>query len=288
MSPTEIVPLLVVVLLLLTASGVEPDRMDVVFDGDHEQTTIDDALVVGGGTVTIPASATASGELFVVGGRARIDGHLDGNVTVLAGNLTVADGARITGELRTIGGSTSVAPGATVGSRTTLDVTPRRSSPAETAGFLALQVLVVGSLAGVLARRWPDLPATVGDAITHHTVVSGVVGSLAGAASLVLLVYMAFTIVLLPVSIVGLVAGFSLVVYGYLVYGFLLGRLLPIERTDLSAAVGAGLFVVVIEVLGRIPIAGALAQFGLVAVALGAVLITYLGLQRFEPADIPG
>lgn len=288
MTPTEILPLLVVVLLLLTASGVDPDRMTVVFDGDHEQTDIDDALVVGGGTVTIPATATASGEVFVVAGSARIEGALDGNVTVLAGNLSVTDGARIDGELRTVGGSASVAPGAAVGSRTTLDVTPRQSSPAEAAGVLALQMLVVAGLAGLLARRWPDLLATVGDSITHHTVVSGVVGSLAGAASLVLFVYMAFTVVLLPVSVVGLLAELLIVLYGYVVYGFLIGRRLPIARTDLAAAAGAGLFVLLIDLLGRVPLAGAAVQFALAAVSIGAVLLTYFGLQAFEPVEIPG
>jgi hypothetical protein len=127
----------------------------------------------------------------------------------------------------------------------------------------------------------------VGDSVVHHTVVSGVVGSIAGTALLVLFVYMAFTLVLLPISILGLMAELLAVVYAYAVYGYLVGRRLPVERVDVATAVGAGLFLVGIEALGRVPVAGVLLQFLLVAVGFGAVLVTYFGLQEFEPVRIP-
>ena len=287
MTPTEVIPLLIVVLLMLSAGGAEPETMEVVFDGEHAVTSIDDALVVGGGTVTIPAEASVTGRLFVIGGDVRVDGRVDGDVRVLAGNLTLTDGAEVTGELQTVAGTATVADGARVGERTSLDVTPRPRSPLAEAGFLALQVLALGVLAGWVARRNPALLANVGDSIANHAVVSGVVGSIAGATLLVLFVYMAFTLVLLPVSVLGLLAELLLVVYAYVVYGFLIGRRLPVERVDLATAAGAGLFLLGVEALGRVPIAGFVGQFLLVAVGLGAVLITYLGLQRFEPARIP-
>jgi hypothetical protein len=39
-----------------------------------------------------------------------------------------------------------------------------------------------------------------------------------------------------------------------------------------------------IEALGRVPVAGVLIQCLLVTVGFGAVCITYVGLQEFEPA----
>ena len=287
-SPTEIIPLLIVVLLLLSASGAEPDTMDVVLDGDHAVTAVDDVLVVGGGTATVPENASVAGRLFAIGGDLQIEGQVDGNVRLLAGNLTVGSGAEITGELQTIAGEPSVAEGARIGSRSSIDVTPRTSTPAERAGSLALQVVALALAGGWFARRRATLLRNVGDSITHHTVVSGVVGSIAGAALLVLFVYMAFTLILLPLSVVGLLAGFLVIVYAYVTYGFLIGRRLPIERVDVATAVGVGAFVIAIELLGRIPVLGAATQFMLVAVGLGAVLITYFGLQRFEPAAMPG
>lgn len=287
MTPTEIIPLLVVVLLLLSASGVEPESMEVVFDGDHTISTTDDALVVGGGTVTIPSDAMVETRLFVVGGDVLIDGQIDGNVRVLAGNLTVTDGAEITGELQTIAGNTLVAEGALVGERTALDVTPQPRSPLANVGWFVLRLLALGGLGALLARRRPMLLENVGDSIAHHTVVSGVVGSIAAAALLVLFVYMAFTLILLPISVLGLIAEFLVVVYAYTVYGYLIGRRLPVERADVATAVGTGLFLIGVEALGRVPVAGFLLQFLLVTVGFGAVLVTYFGLQEFEPARIP-
>lgn len=288
MNPVEVLPLLVVVVLLLSASGAEPSSMEIVFEGDRTVAGDTPAFVVAGGTVTVPADATARGRLFVVGGTLDVEGRVSGGVTQLAGNLSVADGASITGELRAISGATTVAEGASVGTRTTVDVTPQQRSPATVVGFVLLQMLLVAGAAALLTRRNPALLENVGATVTGHPLVSGVVGSLAGVTLLVLFVYMAFTLLLLPVSILGLFGQFLVVAYGYVVYGYLLGRRLPVERPDLAAAMGGAGFVLVMELLGRLPLVGGLVQVTLVTVGFGAVLVSYFGLRAFEPPEIPG
>jgi|GEM_PF-798283 len=314
MSPTEIIPLLLVVLLLLAGSGAEPETMEVVFEGNHTLggngsvdvgattrgassgngssgasvgSTDTSALVVGGGSVTVPADTNVTAPLFVVGGDLRIEGQV-GDVRVLAGNVTLTDSAAVAGQLEVLGGQASIADGAIVARQSDLvgqlqDQSPTRSP----AGFL-FQVGALALVGGLVARRNPTLLANVGDSVTNHAEVSGVVGSIAGLALLVLFVYMAFTLVLLPLSVVGLAVEFGIVVYSYAVYGYLIGRRLPVERVDLASAAGAGLFVVGLELLGRVPLLGAVSQGVLVAVGFGAVLITYFGLKGFEPAEIPG
>jgi hypothetical protein len=288
MSLAETLPLLVVVLLVLAGSGADPSSMEIVFDGDRTVEATPDAFVVAGGNVTVPENATLRGQVFVVGGETRIAGQVRGDVRLFAGNLSVTETGAVTGELQTVAGNPSLAPGADIGQQTTLGVDPQPRSPLATAGFLAMQMLVLGGAAALLARRAPDRLATVGDAVAHHPVVSGVVGSIAGTSMLVLFVYMAFTLVLLPLSVVGLVVELLLVLYGYLVFGYLVGRRLPVERVDVASAVGVAGFVLAVELLGRVPYLGTLVQFLLVAVGLGAVLVTYLGFRRFEPARIPG
>jgi len=314
MTPTEIIPLLLVVLLLLAGSGAEPETMEVVFEGDHTlggNGSVDvgattrgassgsgsagaragsagtSALVVGGGSVTVPADTNVTAPLFVVGGDLRIEGQV-GDVRVLAGNLTLTDSAIVAGQLDVLGGQVSMADGALVARQSDVvgelqDQTPTRSP----AGFL-LQVGALALVGGLIARRNPALLANVGDSVTNHAAVSGVVGSIAGLALLVLFVYMAFTLVLLPLSVVGLAVEFGIVVYSYVVFGYLIGRQLPVERVDLASAAGAGLFVVGLELLGRVPLLGTFGQALLVAIGFGAVLITYFGLTEFEPAEIPG
>lgn len=303
MSVLDAFPLLVVVLLLVAASGADPDAMHVAFDGDRTASelagvpTPDDPdssavargpLVVAGGTLTVPANATVEGAVYVVGGTTRVEGTVDGGVTVLAGNLTVGDAATIAGDLQSIGGSTDVAPGAAVASRTTVDVVSRERSFAERVAFLAMQALGLAALAALLARRYPVAVATVGDAATEHALVSGVVGALAGTTLLVGFVAMAFTIVLVPVSVLGLLAEFLVVLYAIVAIGAALGRRLPIARDDLAAATGTATLVVALDLVDAIPVVGALVAIAVVSVGIGAVLVTYFGWQHFEPVDLPG
>ncbi|MFC4359499.1 polymer-forming cytoskeletal protein [Halobium salinum] len=284
---TEIIPLLVVVLLLLSASGGDVERMEVVFEGTHPVTAVDDALVVGGGEVTVPAGTTVEGQLYVIGGALVVDGRVRGDVTVLSGTASVTDGAVVTGRLDAVAGGATVADGATVGDLRRVEPTPAGRSPAVRYGFLAAQALALAALTAWLSRRRPRALATVGDSVVNHGLVSGVVGLLAGATLLVLFVYMAFTLILLPVSVLGLAGLVVVLGYSFAVYGYLLGRRLPVERVDAASALGAAVFLLALELLGTVPVLGALVQFALVGVGFGAVLLTYFGLHEFEPARIP-
>lgn len=283
MSPTEAIPLLIVVLLLVSVGGGDADQMTISFQGEQSLETLDDVHVVAGGTTTVPAGATVTGDIYVIGGTTRIEGELTGDVTVLAGNLTAIDGATVTGTIQTISGESTVADGATVGQVSRFDPPTPADSPARRIGGFLLQFLLVGSAGWWLTRRRPTLLDNVGHSITAHPIVSGVVGALAAATLLVLFVYMAFTLILLPLSIIGLLGEALLVFYGHVVFGYLIGRRLPIDHVGFATVAGIGLFLLGMDVLGVVPYVGTLVQFGLIAVGFGAVLNTYFGLQRFEP-----
>lgn len=283
-DPVEILPLLVIVLLLITASGQSVEQMEVVFEGDKTVTEIDDVLVVGGGTTTIPANATVTGTVYVVGGDLQVRGRIDGDVDQLAGNVSISDGAAVSGELRTIAGNASVAPEATIGSRSTVEVISQEPSPAREYGFLAVQALVLALAGGALARRRPYLLRNVGDSVVNHPFVSGVVGAFTSVTFLALFVFMAFTLVLIPVSLFGIAVGLLSVAYAYVGFGYLVGARLPIDRPGLATAVGTAAFVVAVDFLGELPLLGTTIQLLLTLTGLGAVLITYYGLREFEPA----
>lgn len=288
MNPVEIIPLLIVVLLLIAAGGAEPDRMAINFDGDHDVERIDDTLVVAGGTSTVAADSAVTGDVYVVGGTMRVHGNVDGDVTVLAGNVSIADTASLSGTVRTISGETSIADGATVGEVSGFDPPATSGSLTRRIGSLLFQFVLLGLVGLWLVRRHPALLENVGHSITHHPLVSGVTGSLAAVTLLVLFVYMAFTLVLIPLSILGLIAELLIVLYGQIAFGHLIGKRLPIGRPDIATVAGIGLFLLLVEALGALPFLGALAQLGLLVVGFGAVLNTYFGLQQFEPVSIPG
>jgi len=283
-DPVELLPLLVVVVLLLTASGQDVDSMAVVFEGDRAVSDAPDALVVGGGTTTIPDGATVNATVYVVGGTLAVEGRVAADVEQLAGNVSVGEDAAVTGRLRTVAGEVEVAPGATVGSRSTVEVVQREPSPAREYGFLAVQALVLAVAAGALARRRPALARNVADAAVHHPGVSGVVGAFTAATFLALFVFMAFTLVLIPVSLLGIAVGLLSVAYGYVGLGCLVGSRLPVDPPARAAAVGTAAFVVAFDLLAAVPVVGTALRLLLTVTGLGAVLVTYYGLREFEPA----
>ncbi|ELZ32422.1 hypothetical protein C474_06352 [Halogeometricum pallidum JCM 14848] len=286
MTPTEAIPLLIVVLLMISIGGSDVQEMSVTFQGDHDIESLADVHVVAGGATTVPENATVDGNVYVIGGTTDIDGTVDGDVTLLAGNLSVNDGATVTGTLQTYSGSATVSSDASVGQISQFEPPTRSSSPAQrVVGFL-LRFLVLGAFGWWLVERHPLVIENVGAAITEHALVNAVVGSLGATTLLVLFVYMAFTLILLPVAIVGLIVEFFIVLYGQAVFGYLIGTRLPIERDGVATLAGIAAFLLVLELLGFVPYLGGIAQLVVAVVGFGAVLNTYFGLQRFEPVTI--
>lgn len=287
-NPIELIPLLVVVLLLVGVGGGPVESMEVVTDGTHVVTAVPDVYVVGGGEVTVPADASVTGDVYVIGGTATVAGTIDGDVTQLSGNLTFASSAVVTGDTQYFAGSLDVDDGAALSSVTTAEtLAAQSSSPARGLVFLAAQTLALALAGAFLARRFEFALATAGEAVTAHPVVSGVVGLLVAATALALVVFMAATIILLPVSVLGVGVGVLTVAYGYVVYGYLVGQRLPIERPDVASAVGVVVFSAAVELVGAVPFVGTAVQLGLLVVGVGAVLVTYFGLKRFEPVALP-
>jgi hypothetical protein len=262
--------------------------MSVTFQGATDVDSLADVHVVAGGTTTVPGDATVEGDVYVIGGTAAIDGTVDGDVTLLNGNLSVRDGATVTGALQTYSGSAAISSDASVGRVSQFEAPTPSGSPAQRIVGFFLQFLVLGVFGWWLVKRHPLLFENVGAAITEHALVSGVVGSLGATTLLVLFVYMAFTLILLPLAIVGLFAEFLIILYGQAVFGYLIGTRLPIERDGVATLAGIAAFLLALELFGFVPYLGGIVQLAVAAVGFGAVLNTYFGLQRFEPVTILG
>lgn len=281
----DLIPMLLLSLLLMTVGG-DVHTVELVLGGDH-QATAAGGLIVGDGDVTVPADAAVTGPVHLLGGTTRIAGTVDGDVTVLAGRLVLADGATITGTLHHLGGRLVVQPGAEVARRATLDVTPADRG-------LAARIVPVGLLTGLLAlvaarraRRRPASMEHLRSAVEEHPVISLTVGALVTVSLLSLFVFMAFTLVLLPVSILGLATGLVLVGYGVVALGTVVAARLPLRRPGAAASAGVAAVMAVLWVAGSVPAVGTVAAGALLLTGLGAVLLTYLGLKEFRPATIP-
>ncbi len=283
----ELIPLLIIALLMLSVGGAEVETAEFIMEGDHEMTDHRGALIVGDATVTVPVDADIPGPVFVIGGELTVEGSVTGDVTQLSGVLVVEDDAAIDGELLYVAGTERLAEGALIADRTTVDVTPAEPDPVAAYAPIVLTALLLALVGAVLTRRRPTLLENVATATREHAVVSLTVGGLLFVTFLSVFVFMAFTLVLIPVSILGLLVGLLTIAYGVIAWGYLVGQRLNLSEGGVATAIGVVLVVVLLQVVGRIPIVGDLLVVGVLLSGLGAVVLTFYGLRQFEPVRLP-
>lgn len=283
----ELIPLLILALLMISAGGAEVETAELVMEGDHEITDHRGALIVDDATVTVPADAEVSGPVYVIGGEFRVRGSVTGNVTQLSGALVVENGAVIDGQLLHVAGTEQLADDARIGERTTVEVTRAEADPVAAYVPSALMTLVLALAGGWIARKRSGLLNNVGEAAREHAVVSLTVGALLFVTFLAVFVFMAFTLVLIPVSLLGLLLGLLTIAYGIIAWGYLVGERLGTARVDIATGVGVVAVMVFLHVVGFVPVIGELIAVGVLLTGLGAAVVTYFGLSRFEPAVLP-
>jgi len=283
----ELVPMLIVTLLLILGGDVDVDTAQLLLRGDHSVTDHQGALIVGDASVTVPADARAPGPIYVIGGKTRIEGAVAGDVRQLAGTLVVADGAIVGGELQRIGGVQTIADTAEIARRSTVEVATPAGGSVLGYGPSVLVTLLLAFVAARRARRNPTALTNLRGAVTEHPLISLTIGALVAVTGLSLFVFMAFTLVLLPVSILGLLAGLVVTAYGVIAWGSVVARLLPTARDGLGAGAGVAVVMVLLHLVGYVPIVGDLVGLAVLLTGIGAVMITYFGLQEFRPVTLP-
>jgi hypothetical protein len=283
----ELIPLLIIALLMISAGGADVETTEFVIEGDHEMTEHRGALIVGDATVTVPADETVSGPVYVIGGEFRVQGTVDGDVTQLSGSLVVEDGATIGGELQHIAGNEELSADAVIMERTTVVFESTEPGPVKAYTPTVLTTLILALVGAWLSRKREPLLDNVGATAQNHPLISLTVGALLTVTFLSVFVFMAFTLILLPVSILGLLVGLVVIAYGIIALGYLAGKQLNTSRVGLATGLGVVGVMVLLQVIGVIPILGDLIGGGLLLTGLGAVVLTYFGLQEFEPVSLP-
>lgn len=294
------VPMLILLLLLLTGCSAEGlYSLTVITDGQHELAgDVPGDLLMLGGAATLAEGATVGGNVHLLLGDLLVLGKIRGDVAFLNGRLHLGPTARIDGDLNLGGGAYSAAPGAVIAGRidtgagVALPSAPQRAAAGRWASLARGLVsgLLLGLVAAILARYRPAGVRRVGEAAAQHTLVSIAMGALVGLVGVSLLVTMAYTVVLIPVTLLGLVVLAGAVLYGWIGLGIEVGRLAggalrrPV-RPAVAAMGGTLAVVLAVELASLIPVVGGLLAASLVLVALGAAALTRLGLRSFTLAE---
>jgi cytoskeletal protein CcmA (bactofilin family) len=250
-------------------------RIDGRIDGDAD---------VAAGSIDVTETARIGGALEAGAGYVSIDGRIDGDVDVGAETVVLGPNASVGGDVRYDAETFTRDPGASVAG----SVVERRSRGTGDATMVAGGVVgsvlsaVYGALANLLLGSiflviFPDFSAGVASRVADAPARSAGIGLVTLVGVPIVALVVALTLVGIPLAVVGLLA-FGTAVWAGLVYGqYAVGvrALATLDREHRWLALVVG--VLGVAVLGIVPVLGALVQFGVLVVGLGALVV---GLRR--------
>jgi hypothetical protein len=307
--------------ILITTSAfttTRPQDDKVVFGGTYvlsDGETLTGNLVILGGAVTIEQNSTVIGDTALFGGTLDVNGTIEGNLTIVGGVVKLAANGIVKKDVFTIGGTLDRAAGSQIlgnvdsfGSAPfSLDIpnTPigpnvpvitRYPSPVSFLWqvlFFVGSVILSAALAMLIALLWAKPTQRVANAICNNPIGTGGFGCLTLIVAPGLLILVAITIILSPLSVLGMLLLIAAVIFGWtainLEVGNRLARLFKVEwSAPVAAGIGALVFNLVVFSLAMIPCIGwALASLVLLF-ALGGVLVTRFGSHEYpEVAAVP-
>ena len=287
--------LLVVTLLVSVLAGAAPASAQDEESSDDQIVLTGRAEVRAGervNTVVIldgPAmiDGTVDGSVVALNGDVRVTGTVDEAVVALRGRAIIESGARVGGDVVS-SESPQVAPGATVDG----DTRTMRFSFRALGWFLwaawwvavTVSVLVLGLL---LLRLAPS--AMAASLVVARDEAGPTLGwGIALAIGLpVLSVALLFTLLGIPLGLLGLLSLVLLCTVGYVVAALALGRSVVKEPTSIYLAFLAGF--AILRVVNLVPVLGGLVSFVATAFGLGALAIAgWRGARRTPVAPATG
>jgi len=260
-------------------------------------------LFILGGTVTLEEGSVVKGNVILIGGTLTIQGTVDKDLVAVGGTPNLAETGLILGNAVTVGSHLSGATGRVKGEiiTNTGSIFSFRSFDGMPTigvarlpilwGFLGLSfsvffmtALAIGTV--LLLPRQTEQTAKV---LVHQPVASGGMGCLTAMVAPIILIALAVTIILSPVSLLGAVLLVALVLFGWVAFGLELGKRLAQAlhqnwHPAVSAGVGTfGLTLVALGLSRVIIFVGWMVPFLVSMIALGAVILVFFGAGKTIP-----
>jgi cytoskeletal protein CcmA (bactofilin family) len=321
MNKKSIYLLLLVMVVMLAfpgtamAKSLQDDR--VVAGGTftlESGDVLDGSLIIFGGTASAKEDSVVEGDVVVLGGIVTIDGLVEGNVVGVGGVVNLNENAYVDGDLTTVAATLNREPGAQVNGQviTGIDV-PAFSLLPETLDIPALRdfqptfvnpyafslwrvfwfifrTLLWGALAALIAMFLPKPTTRTSQAIAKEPVLAGGVGLLTIVVAPIVLILLAITCILSPISLLGALAVMIAWFFGRIAIGLEIGnRISKMFDKDWPMPVAAGIgtfaLALVVDSVGTfIYCVGWLVPTLVGLFGLGGVVLTRFGTQAY-PAE---
>jgi hypothetical protein len=270
---------------------------------------LNDDLFILGGTVNLMVGSTITGNVFILGGSVQAAGTINGNITVFGGTLNLASTFVLNGNLTSAGTAINRDPGAQInGQINTSGNNPIVVIPGGTripilnsnfdpflrvVGFF-LRLFLWALAAMVVAMFIPTHLARTSQTALSQPLISGGLGLLTVIIVPIILVLLAITICLIPVSLIGI---FILVIawaFGLIALGLEVGkRISAMFKQEWHPAIAAGLGTLLLMCVlsgleAIIPCIGWIPKALVGFLGLGAVLLTQFGMKAYNPSLAAG
>lgn len=289
-------------------------------------------LVVIGGSATLETDSRVTGNAVLIGGFLNADGRVGGDVFALGGIATLGPEALVEGDLITMGAVVNRAEGAVIEGQVTQEVwgsgfdvdgdsgfdfsgpqmfvpqdmmnSPQYPwnwdggmsffNPLASFGWAVLRALLMAGLAILVVMFWPERTARAGRAVVSQPAASGGIGLLTGFFGILLILFLAITICLIPIAVIAGAILAAALVFGWIAIGLEVGiRLAEAFKRDWHPAAQAGLGTLLLSFVAAavdlIP-CGGLVMLVVWLIGLGAVVLTRFGgqesLRAGPPAEI--
>jgi hypothetical protein len=288
-------------LFLSACSQTGLQRLALVTEGQHTlDGNIPGDLIILGGSVTLPPGAALQGSLYLLRGEATLAGRVTGDVSQLGGRLALQAGAHIQGSMQAAGGELLRSPQSEIAGNVESGAEVLFSEglanppapPLDRLRKALLDSLLLGLAAAALARFFSAPLQRVAESAAHYPAVAAAMGFLVAVVGISLLVSMAYTILLIPVALLGLLVLGAAVAIGWIAWGTVLGQFVfRLFKVGLgpgwAAFAGTVIFGLAQAGLSLIPTIGSILNLLIALTGFGAVFLTRFGLQRFRPQAMP-
>ena len=297
--------ILVALFAVLVVSGCAPSSADdgLIFGSSYRLgsgETVDHDLVIFGGSAILEDDSKVSGSVAIFGGSLVINGEVEGDVAAFGGAVSLGDHAVVRGDVVTYGASVSRSNSAivngSIGSARQPIRPPLNLSPIVSNGvqmitdfiwriFQSFALAALAVLVSLFALRPME---RAGDAIVDQPVLSAGMGFLTLLVSPIILVVIAITIILSPLSLIGFITLALGALFGWLALGLVTGeRLAHYLNQEWSGPVSAGVGTLVLSLamnlIGIIPCVGWAVVAVIFLIGLGGVVLTRFGIQAYPP-----
>jgi len=273
--------------------------------------TLDGNLIVFGGVVVTAVDSTVKGDTVLMGGTLTIDGVVEGNVVGIGGSVVLGENAVIMEDVIVVAGTLNRDSGAVVEGQVVngfqipyswialrkIDLPNFPQSDLHISSLWSglwffFRTFLWAAIAALIAIFLPNPTDRVSRAIVSQPILSGGVGLLTALVAPIVLLIIAITIILIPISLLGVFILIAAWFFGRVSLGMEVGRRIGNAfHKDWPAAVDAGIgtfaLLLVIDGIGSlIPCVGWIVPALVGILGLGGVILTLFGTRSYPPEII--